>query len=363
MKRLLVLLMTLCMGFTVLTGCSSEEPPVETGEDKVEMSGTLEAVEDTHEGQSRSILTGEWIDEEVAGQRPIAVMMGNTTAALPQYGISHAGVIYESPVEGGLTRIMAVIQDYKDVEKIMSIRSCRHYFVHWALEYDAIYAHYGQAKYALDILGQSYVNNLNGMDSAVENAMYERDSNRKAPHNAYTSGELILKGIEVKEYETALDADYEGHFVFNEDEENQIQLDGGMDALVVKPGYQVNKPWFEYNEEEGLYYRYQHGSEQIDAIDNSQLSCKNIILQVSAVSVIDEKYGYLDVETVGSGTGYYVTNGKAIPITWSKDSVTAPTHYYTEDGTEITMNLGKTWICVVDDAYEDNITFTGAEEE
>lgn len=358
----------MCMCVALLSGCSGSEEPaapaVSATEEKVEMTGTLEDVPvvDEHEGLDRSILTGEWIDEEKAALRPIAIMMGNTTAALPQHGISHAGVVYESPVEGGLTRIMAIIHDYSAVEKVMSIRSCRHYFVHWALEYNAMYAHYGQSKYALDILSQSYVHNLNGLDGSVGNAMYKRDDSRSAPHNAYTSGELILKGIEVKEYPTALSEDYDRHFLFAEDEDEQVQLEGGQDALVVKPGYLINKPWFEYNAEDGMYYRFQHGDKQVDGIDNSQLSCKNIILQVSSVSVIDSKYGYLDVETVGSGNGYYVTNGKAIPITWSKDSVKEPTHYYKEDGTEITMNVGKTWICIIDDAYEDNITFTGTEE-
>lgn len=365
MKRLLVAIIVLCMGMGLLVGCSSNDTqPVEpsVSEEKVEMTGTLEPVEDLHEGERRNILTGEWMEEAAASHRPLAVMMGNTTAALPQHGIGQAGVVYESPVEGGLTRIMAVIYDYQNVEKIMSIRSCRHYFVHWALEYNALYAHYGQAKYALDILGQSYVHNLSGLESSVENVMYKRDDSRSAPHNAYTTGELVLKGIEVKGYETALDSDYDRHFLFAEDEE-PVVLTEGQDALLIKPGYVINKPWFEYNEEDGLYYRFQYGNKHIDGIDNSQLSCKNIILQVSSVSVIDDKYGYLDVETVGSGNGYYVTNGKMIPITWSKDSVTAPTYYYKEDGTELTLNVGKTWICIVDDAAEDDIVIQGEVSE
>ena len=76
-------------------------------------------------------------------------------------------------------RLMAIFQDYANLEKVMSIRSCRHYYVHWALEFDAIYAHYGQAKYAVEILSQDYVNNLSGLDGGVEKVMYKmciRDS-------------------------------------------------------------------------------------------------------------------------------------------------------------------------------------------
>ena len=119
------------------------------------------------EGMARSYLTGEWIDETIANQRPLAVMLGNTKIATPQYGITDADVIYEAAVEGQETRLMAIFQDYANLEKVMSIRSCRHYYVHWALEFDAIYAHYGQAKYAVEILSQDYVNNLSGLDGVL----------------------------------------------------------------------------------------------------------------------------------------------------------------------------------------------------
>ena len=48
------------------------------------------------EGMARSYLTGEWIDETIANQRPLAVMLGNTKIATPQYGITDADVIYEA---------------------------------------------------------------------------------------------------------------------------------------------------------------------------------------------------------------------------------------------------------------------------
>lgn len=343
----------------MLAGCS-KAPEEETTEPSVvgEVEGTIEGdVEVVPEGMARSYLTGEWIDEALATQRPIAVMLGNTTAALPQYGIGDAEVVYESPVEGGLTRILAVIHDYENLEKLMSVRSCRHYFVHWALEYDAIYTHFGQAYLAYDILGQDYVDNINGIVGSVESVVFERDSSRKAPHNAYTTGEKLAAGIEMLGYETTLSEDYEGHFLFNTDDASEIQLTDGQEATLVKTGYPINKPSFEYNEEDGLYYRYQYGAAHVDGNDNSQLTCKNIILQVCDWQVMDQEAGYLNVDTTSGGHGYFITNGKMMPITWSKDSVTAPTKYYYEDGTEITLNQGKTWVCIIQNTYEDDVTF------
>lgn len=359
MKKLFVLLLAGCLAVGMMTGCSKEPEvtpdPVISGD--VEVDAGEEEQDIAPEGMSRSYLTGEWVDEALATQRPIAVMYGNTTAALPQYGISKADVIYESPVEGGLTRILAVTQDYKNVEKIMSVRSCRHYFVHWALEYQSIYVHFGQAYLAYDILGQDYVNNINGLDGSIESIVFSRDSSRKAPHNAYTTGEKLVAGIAKKGYETTVSDDYAGHFLFNKDDDAQIQLENGTDATYVKTGYPINKPWFEYDAEDGLYYRYQHGKAQVDGTDNTQVAVKNILLQVCDWEVMDQEAGYLNVDTTSGGHGYYITNGKMVPVTWSKADVTSPTKFFYEDGTEITLNQGKTWVCIIQDSYEDKVSF------
>lgn len=189
-KRMICLLLAACVLATAGCGKKKEEPekePVVEVKEEVEKpkeEPKVEEPEDTHEGMAKSYLTGEWIDEELAGKRPLAVMIGNTSDALPQYGISSADVIYEVPVEGSYTRLMAIFQDYSGLEKIGSVRSCRHYFIYFAKEFDALYTHYGQAVYAEPILAREDVHNLSGMDSALESIMFYRDANRKAPHNA-----------------------------------------------------------------------------------------------------------------------------------------------------------------------------------
>ena len=81
--------------------------------------------EDNLEMQVTSYLTGEDVPESVGRRRPIAVMLGNDTNGAPQSGTGNAGVIYEAPVEGGITRLMAVIEDYDNLQRIGSVRSCR----------------------------------------------------------------------------------------------------------------------------------------------------------------------------------------------------------------------------------------------
>ena len=94
------------------------------------------------DGMIRSYLTGEMVPVSQGNRRPLAIMMSNDKAALPQYGINRAGVVYEVPVEATMNRYLAIMEDYDDLSRIGSVRSCRTYYVYFAREFDAIYAHY-----------------------------------------------------------------------------------------------------------------------------------------------------------------------------------------------------------------------------
>lgn len=304
---------------------------------------------ENHEGMAKSLLTGEWIDAELATKRPIAVMTENTKVTLPQYGISNADIIYECPVEGGITRLLTCYQDYSGMETIGNVRSSRNYYIYLAKEYNAIYVHAGGSKYAYQILDSGVIDHIDGITGQGGKSFY-RDNSRKAPHNLYTTSDKLISGIESYGFSTELDGAYaEGHFTFAEDNA-PVALENGTDATKVSLYYQNPKPWFEYNAEEGLYYRYEFGSAQVDGLNNEQIKVKNILIQYHDVSVMDSN-GYLEIDLVGSGTGKYITNGKAIDITWKKDSLDAITRYYDANGNEITLNQGKTWIAISDKAY------------
>ena len=369
-RRMICLLLRACMLVTAGCGKKKEEPAKEPEVEVKEEPEVKEPVkkeepkekepEDNHEGMAKSYLTGEWIDEELAKKRPLAVMIGNTSDALPQYGISSADVIYEVPVEGSYTRLMAIFQDYSGLEKIGSVRSCRHYFIYFAREFDALYTHYGQAVYAEPVLAREDVHNLSGMDSTLESIMFYRDTNRKAPHNAFISEEGIKAGIEQKGYRTELSDSYSGHYQFAEDDA-QVQLTG-EEALVVSPGYFVNKPWFVYDASDGLYYRYEFRDKHIDGANEKQLAVKNILVQYCDWSYMDEN-GYMDINTTSGGDGYYITNGKIENVTWTKANEDSPARYFDESGNEITINQGKTWVCIVRNKYKDRFGIYKTEEE
>ena len=369
MKKHIRFAILLCLSGAVLaTGCGKnkeqaesiapeqQEVSSEVSEEKIVQEPAEE--KETHENQVKSFLTGEWIDQEVAKQRPFACMIGNTKDAQPQYGVGQADVVYEVPVEGSITRLMGIFQDYRNIERIESIRSCRLYFAYFAKEFDAIYAHWGQAHYATNFL--KTMDDLDGEDGDL-GATFHRDPNRKSPHNGYTTGEGVAAGIAAKGFEVNHADGYEGHYHFNTDDENQIQLEGA-DAAVICPGYKVNRPWFVYDAESGLYQRFQFGEAHMDGSTNAQVSVKNILVQYTPWHNEDDN-GYLYFETVTNGTGKYITNGKVIDVTWRKDNEDSPTRYYDANNNEITMNQGKTWVCVVQDSKAEDVQIYATKEE
>lgn len=366
-KNYVSLLLAGVLALSLLAGCGSkteEEPqqeieqPVAVTEEQPEAPVEEEVVYTPAEA---SYLTGEPLDSAYLNYRPLAFMMPNDDyGAVPQVGLSNAGVIYEAPVEGRYTRLMCIFdrQYLEQTEKIGPVRSCRLYYPQFALEFNAIYCHFGEASYATEFLDSGEVDDIDGL--TTDGDIFYRDENRKAPNNAFTSGTELIARIQSRGFSETYREDYQGHFKFASTEVTDAN---GIDATYIKPGYPVNKPWFEYNAEDGMYYRYQYGEQHIDAGTGEQLKVKNIILQYVPAIELDDK-GYLEMDTMAGGTGYYITNGKATALTWSKDGLHSTVHYYDENGNEIEINTGKTWVCVVrTDAWADVVVSTPEEVE
>ncbi len=292
----------------------------------------------------KSFLTGKNVTQEVGNRRPIAVMMDNVEIACPQSGIGSAGVVYEAPVEADITRLMAIIENYDGLDKIGAVRSCRDYYISYAREFDAIYCHFGQAVYAEPYFEQGIIDHLNGLQ--LDGTVYYRVSDREAPHNAYTSFDRLQSGIESAGFRQNYEEGHTGHYKFAP-EGQETTLENGTDAKVVKlENFTVNHPWFEYDETTGEYNRFQFGEAQVDEKTGKQLSCTNIILQYSNCPPYDAN-GYLNIDTTSGGSGKFITRGKAVDITWSKDSIWGPTKYTTADGAEILLNPGVTWVEII----------------
>ena len=166
-----------------------------------------------------------------------------------------------------------------------------------------------------------------------------------------TSADRLIEATKKLCYSREYDKDYDGHYQFAGDDQTVTFTDP---ATHIEPGYEVNEPWFDYNADEGVYYRYQYGDAQIDQLTGDQLKYDNVIFQLCECYPLDD-HGYLAIEAEKGGTAYVFTKGTYEKCTWTKDDIESPARYFDEDGNEITINQGKTWVCVVYDTKEDQI--------
>lgn len=308
-------------------------------------------------GMVRSRLTNEWVEENVANTRPIAVTIPNESASIPHYNLSEASILYEANVEGRMTRLMAIYEDWSKLDKIGNIRSLRTYFGYWSFEWDAFLVHYGGPFYINDLTSQDTTQNINGLDSEDADVFY-RTVDRKDPHNVYTSGEAIMNAVTGKGYElTYRGLTDEKHYNFTTKAEPNTLTQYGEAAqtatyIDMSGCYPLTRCYFEYNEEDGLYYRSQHLSGSTDGphVDatGEQLRFKNILIQNTYYEELSDGYLVFQCHDT-TKDGWYFTNGKGIHVTWEKESDYGATRYYDDNGNEITLNTGKTMICIVED--------------
>lgn len=314
------------------------------------------------EGYYFSELTGEPISEEIKDQRPIAVMVDNEVKALPHYGTSECDVVYElmnSTANDRITRLMCLVKDWDSIEQLGSIRSTRPTNIMLAAEWNAVLCHDGGPYYNDQYFSQPWAAHFSGTFSRINNG-------KASEFTEYIIDGDLDSNFASNEGNSAYSKTYnefanEGeHFNFV-DYGTEINLDEkysrSYHAKKITLPFPHNQSQLVYNEETKEYEYYEYGGRHEDAEDGKPLSFKNVILQNCDFSQLDEE-GYLIYNCIDSGKyGWYITNGVAKDITWIKPSETGVTKYYDENGDELEINTGKTYIALVPSDSWDKVIF------
>ena len=277
-----------------------------------------------------------------SNDRPIAVMINNHQHARPYHsGLQDAYIIYEVIAEGGYTRYMALFRD-KSPERVGSIRSSRHYFLDYVLENDAIYVHWGWSPQAEKDIKSLDIDNIDGM--SYEGKYFYRDKSLPVPleHTGYVDIADIREATKNLSIRETSDSSLLLDYVVDD-----LNMESYEDIKVAK---KVEVPYsgilttsYVYNADAKVYERYINGEKHIDYVTKKQYTAKNIIVYNVSNYTFDS-YGRQDIKNIGSGKGYYISNGYAVPIKWEKDSRSSKTEYTYLDGTELKVNDGNTYI-------------------
>ena len=273
--------------------------------------------------------------------RPLAITVNNTPLAVKvQTGLNKAYIVYELPTEGSTSRLLAFFKDAPGT-KVGTVRSGRHNFIDYAYESDAILACFGWSHYAQDQMTSGIVDFIQGM--LGQGGMWrENPEHLASEHTVYANTDTVLnyaynnKGYK-KDSDNTILLNYSGEDV------DLSKMDGVKTANTVTIVYGNITTKFIYDTNTKMYKRNVNGVDAKDYFTKEQFDTKNIIVERITYSMASDNY-YWDLHTTGSGEGFYITNGYAVPIKWSKESRKAQTKYTYLDGKEIEVSDGRTYI-------------------
>ena len=285
--------------------------------------------------------------KDLSSKRPVAVMINNHSVARPQSGLNSADVVYETLVESGITRYLAIFWS-EAPKKVGPIRSARQYYLEWLSPYDPIYIYDGCASTTdprTNACGNIYLYNIKNI--ATLGAWRWNDGRRYAPHNEYssilTAWEYAKKvnwdsmpKIESWSFKRDLSSDERGlqtkvKIVFHQ----RLNNSGAYDVI------------WTYDNKSNSYFKQTGGKIDIDQETNTQVYAKNIVIQETTYTPSYDSAGRVIQATIGEGKATYLIDGKILTGTWEKKSRTDRTNFYDKDGKDIQFNRGRVWITVI----------------
>lgn len=288
-------------------------------------------------------LDGKRVQAELANSFPVAIMIDNDPLARPQAALSQALLVYEAPVEGRITRYLAVYPAEMDITKVGPVRSARPYFVSIAAELGAAYLHVGGSPDALEQIRAAKVYDLNEF---YNEKYFWRDYNFPAPHNIFTNQEkwqsyLDNRGL----FERQADS-----WLFKEDlpiESEAEELEVLELEIIFGPAFQVR---WQYDQGNNEYLRI--FNDQLPKDKKDEIRAKNVIVQEVTSAVLD-KVGRLAIKVRGEGKALICLDASCETGFWKKQG-TNRTRYYYETGDEVKLNPGVTWIELADSVTKFN---------
>lgn len=289
----------------------------------------------------RRKLDGQEVKTEIsANLYPVAIMVENAADSWPATGLDKANLVFEAITEGSIPRFVAFFASDDEIKKIGPVRSARPYYLDWIEPFEPLYMHVGGAPEALQKIRNGKYD-LIDFDQFFHGDSYWRDKWRYAPHNVYTSSELIKEALTAKKLTQPVDYPT---WKYKKDLEMEKRPEQVND-IKVNFATQFYKVRWQYNRDENNYIRYQNGDLH-KMSDGEWIKAKNVIVQVNDTEVIDE-IGRKDITTLGEGKAWVYRDGDKIEATWKKATINDGLKYYNTKGEEIEFNGGTTWVEVI----------------
>lgn len=293
-------------------------------------------------------LDGVLVPRESANLFPVASMFDNNPSARPPAGLSKASVVYETLVEGGATRFMGVFSpDIVSGTRIGPIRSSREAYLEWLSEYDGLYVHAGGSPEALEMLSGFGLHDLNCLSNGASYCY--RDTSGVAPYNLFTNGDQFA--IALKDFSLTDRVPTFTTWRFKDPDE--LNARGTFTELKLIFSSGTYNARYTYDREKNVYPRFQGADDpHRDRNTGEQIAPANVIVQVIPPIVSVREKGRLTLNVTGTGKAFLFRDGLVIPGHWEKSLRVERTRFIAEDGTEMKLNRGQTFVEIIPEGHE-----------
>ncbi len=346
-----------CLAFclVLLCGCSSNKPTLDISDGFT--SSVVSEVSEVIVYEINPLTGQKELTEEKVNLRPVAVTVNNAVESV-QTSLTNADIIYETEVEGGTTRLLAVFKDVSIAGQIGPVRSARVVFNDLAYGHDALLLHCGlDPNYCANKFKQVGSDHMD-INTGLAGKYGFRESNGFAyEHTMYTNAEKVVKGMSELKKRTTTDRNTWISFLPEPEEGTPVvAATSAQDVRVVFNGGYADS--FKYNGDVGVYQRIRNGNFHTDYKTGARVSVKNIFVLKTTIRNYPD--GVHREVLLNGGTGYYISDGKYEEIKWSKGDYDDPLKITKPDGSEFSANAGNSWICIINSSGR--VDFTAAPE-
>ncbi len=356
MKKIYIKIPTFIIALLfVLSSCESNggETEQQSREPEVQITQTVtDSAGETDNENYTNPLTGEKISVSLSDKKTVALMVKNDKAASPQPGLSEADIVYEAPVEGGLTRFVALYADIDGFDDIAPIIDSRFYFYTLASSHDAVFVQAGTTSHSRTLFAQNGITPTDALAGQLT-PTFRRDSvleKERGPENSITTNGKSLN-YSVGAFEKKASEGHENSLIFAK---NSSADKGIACSAVTVPYSSFHTPYFKYSTLNDAYMRYQYGDEHTDGRTGEQLGYKNLVIMFAESDTVDGS-GELEFELYGEGDGYYVNSGKYVQILWRRYEGDVLRFYETNGSKEIVFEVGNTFISVCSNSMKTKV--------
>lgn len=279
-------------------------------------------------------LTGIGTEEQL-DRRVVGVTINNTPAARPQSGVIDADIVYEVLSEGEITRLVALFHSQLP-ERVGPVRSSRPYHIDLVNGYNGMLVTHGWSPEAERLLKGGRADFLNGL--FYDGTLFQRSSDRKAPHNSYITFDNIFEGLDSRGYELSGAVP---ELLFYESEDIRI---AGTEGKEVEINY-LNRNYVQYvfDEQTGLYERFNGQAQTVDNETNEPIRIANVLVVGTEHRVLDDA-GRLSIDLTSGGDAILFQSGIASALSWeNRDGQIVPV----QNGELVPLKPGQTWINIV----------------